>query len=293
MTFGRVQQSDGVPKRVLVLGYARTGSTLLSEIINLHERVLCLFEPLRVAESNRIDYISALKDLNECRFNYLFETIDEDGLATPKKGFFLHVISDTLALSDGKVNFTELTNECNNSETVLVIKTIRLNFKWETRKFFHQNPHFKIIHLFRDPRGILSSRSDTAELINKTGLHSICDIISKDVQYGLSIRRKLPQNRYLLTSYEALIYSPINVTKKVYNTANLQITDHILHKVYNLTRSNTTIIGGYNSSLPRNGTTNVLRWQKTLSNKNLNKLISNLNCRYLINLAYKEDFQQL
>ena len=89
-----------------------------------------------------------------------------------------------------------------------VIKTLRLSLE-TTEPLLRQNPHLKIIHLVRDPRGIIHSQirtgwfpmSEANQLVVKKNVESLCSRILNDIHSGLRLMNKYP-DKVKIIQYE-------------------------------------------------------------------------------------------
>ena len=170
------QESHG-NANVLIVAYHRSGSSFLGEMFNRDPNVFYLFEPIHTIDS----FLDARR-----RFPILYDTLIRNLLDTifkcdfTKYPLFVNTLTSSpfrlksQSLSSKKlcdprvnshkmhlcrrINATLLTSIC-RTRPHTVIKTIRMAH-WENLDFLTESWHtsFKVIHLVRDPRGIISSR---------------------------------------------------------------------------------------------------------------------------------------
>ena len=106
-----------------------------------------------------------------------------------------------------------LNNACNNA-SVMASKVIRMRMR-TVEQVLARDPSVKVIHLFRDPRGVALSRSKESEtedmLVKGTEL---CDKMKEDILERKTIEAKFPQN-FITIRYEDLATKPLQDRKSV------------------------------------------------------------------------------
>lgn len=125
-------------------------------------------------------------------------------------------------------NCTALLNErCRNAKS-RTIKTIRISvsmagilLKWL--------PNLRIVHLIRDPRGIVNSRfeqhlNDTSELSKSA--KDLCNCISSDLAVFSELER-CHQDRMMRVIYENLCQNPHIVVLQIYSFLGVRYTENV------------------------------------------------------------------
>ena len=171
------QVSQETNVNVLIIAYHRSGSSFLGEMFNRDPNVFYIFEPIHTIDS----FLDARR-----RFPILYDTLIRHLLDTifncdfTKHPLFVNTLtSSPFRLKSQSLSSKELCDPRVNSykmhlcrrlnATLLskicrtrphtVIKTIRMAH-WENLDFLTDSWHtsFRVIHLVRDPRGIIASR---------------------------------------------------------------------------------------------------------------------------------------
>ncbi|MBK9926017.1 MAG: sulfotransferase [Anaerolineales bacterium] len=132
---------------------------------------------------------------------------------------------------------------------------------------FHQDHHVRIIHLFRDPRGVVASRKRKKESGTLDGW--VDEWIKTEVEIELRSKMYYPEKDILLLNYDELCLSP--------ETTWYTLLDFIGLPSYpffgDLGKVEHHVIGNRSSFL-RNGTNIVLdeKWHNELDNKELSRI---------------------
>ena len=124
---------------------------------------------------------------------------------------------------------------CTNSD-YKVTKTLRLSLH-HTETLLQTIPNLKVVHLFRDPRAVLHSHSNTKWSRTKEnnvkslqkGAQSVCDRIVKDVEYGKILLQKYPK-RFTIIQYEDF-EQPLQTIKALYEFLGMTFDRTILQYV--------------------------------------------------------------
>ncbi|XP_060566735.1 carbohydrate sulfotransferase 1-like isoform X2 [Ruditapes philippinarum] len=118
-------------------------------------------------------------------------------------------------------------DSCQKSTTRL-LKLIRLRMK-EIEKILPLYPNMKVIHLVRDPRGIINSRVKVHALkpsIYEENINELCDALKEDLKYSKRILQHYP-DRLKVVHYEDMAEHPMETAKSLIDFAGLQFTKHM------------------------------------------------------------------
>ncbi|KAM4721421.1 carbohydrate sulfotransferase 4 [Rhinophrynus dorsalis] len=113
--------------------------------------------------------------------------------------------------------------------------------------------NLKILHLFRDPRGVFFSRQkinsalsgDTYIILGDTGkdeletaykvMEEICKSQVEMYQTAINTNYSRLQNRYLMVRYEDIVNDPIKMSQMMYQFTDLRFTPKLKTWIYNIT----------------------------------------------------------
>lgn len=182
-----------------------------------------------------------------------------------------------------------------------MIKSIRLTLDF-TIQLVKKMPDLKIIHLLRDPRGILDSRRhggylklDNFPLAAKV----LCERMTHDLLTAEVLNKNYP-DKYLKVYYESLAQHPQQGAKLLYDFSGLPLTNYIKSYVTNITHGSQN--SGYFSTVRKDSSKVSSKWRQTLPYKYV-KLIDS-KCALFYELSgyhkipskyhlYSEKFQTL
>ncbi|KAJ1165345.1 hypothetical protein NDU88_005773 [Pleurodeles waltl] len=241
-------------KHIIIFATTRSGSSFLGQLFNQHPQIFYLFEPLYHVQqaftnsSARVKghldrrallgaYRDLLHNLYDCDFNFLENYIkpvprDHETFSFFRRGASnalcskpvcenLPVVEEHLCAKRCRaVNLTLASKAC-HARRHIAIKTVRIPEINDIRTLA-EDPrlNLKIIHLVRDPRGIITSRIGTFtdqfrswKIWNTTGRkpHSVdlshvtttCEDLSKSAETGFN-RPSWLKGKYMLVRYEDL-----------------------------------------------------------------------------------------
>jgi keratan sulfate 6-sulfotransferase 1 len=86
-------------------------------------------------------------------------------------------------------------------------------------------PNLKIIHLVRDPRGIMNSRINQTQ-VKLLSVMKLCEDLKNDLAYSKIILSQYPDNIYIVR-YEDLATNTIETAKTIFKFVNLRFTNAI------------------------------------------------------------------
>ncbi|XP_076084579.1 carbohydrate sulfotransferase 1-like [Mytilus galloprovincialis] len=290
------------PSPVIILTYARSGSSFLGDIIRQTEEVFYVFEPLHFLRNSHRS-MTFLNGTKRNSYQYLTEASNvinsfitcqlinlplefwnagfEDMHGYQLQTFFTKFKSERLVRYLKRMEFQlaveKLQLECLKSK-VVAIKTIRVPL-FIVQGLFSQLKKLKILHLVRDPRPTIISQKKHIREIDSVSDYAanLCFRISNDILmsnlltvfYPLSIVR---------IRYEILTTNPIDMSKGIYQFLNLTFTDEIQNVILMKTSSGKSGKGPLNT-VKGNSTEMVNKWRYS-ANYSFVKSIDK-QCQYL------------
>ena len=183
-------------------------------------------------------------------------------------------LSDSVPVSKTQENYKEclwkfsrqicvdlLSSDCKNS--IPMIKTIKLTANF-TLDLLHKIPGLKIIHLLRDPRGIIDSRVKGGFTLRgkvASFSQSLCSRMLDDVKTAQIIKETFPGQLHTVF-YERLAENPMVGLDALYSFTKLRLNSKIKHYVQNITNSQKN--DGYFNTRRTNSKKVASQWRKTL-----------------------------
>ena len=248
--------------RILILTLRKSGSTFFAEIFNQNNDSLFLFEPLhsyffmksRIKEMSAQKRVSTNLTIPEPQRPLLFDqkllqaifTCDYSSL--PNR---IHL--QDLCFDHGKVRSSalfcrnrryhgindplELNSICRRYSSVSV-KTIRVSDIMDLKDVIISS-NVKIIHLVRDPRGVLNSRIRAYKWHLDNGkykpgsmpgvndIKDICSHMEKHFMYWHDTPKWL-KGRFKLVRYEDMAEQPLKVSREVYSFLQMKLPTRVL-----------------------------------------------------------------
>lgn len=154
-----------------------------------------------------------------------------------------------------------LSSDCKNS--IPMIKTIKLTVNFAL-DLLNKIPGLKIIHLLRDPRGIIDSRLKGGfTLLDKVASfsRSLCSRMLDDVKTAQIIKETFPGQLHTVF-YERLAENPMVALEALYSFTKLRLNSKIKHYVQNITNSQKN--DGYFNTRRTNSKKVANQWRQTL-----------------------------
>ncbi|XP_042237430.1 carbohydrate sulfotransferase 1-like [Homarus americanus] len=199
--------------KVLLLTYQRAGSSYTGELLTSGEGALYVFEPLfawrkilGVGVDPKLEENSAkvLGDLLDCQP----EVIN----TWRRKGFYYF-----RKKPEGVIDF------CRDAHLRL-LKSIRARAHF-VKPWITRRPDIKVVHLVRDPRGILNSVKKGGRLWsnNNRNVALQCANIENDL-----LLEDLGPSRYLRVRYEDLVEYPAEETRRIFTFMGVNMTSNVL-----------------------------------------------------------------
>ncbi len=306
---------------VIIVAYHRSGSSFLGEMFNRDPKAFYLFEPLHTIDSfldarrrfpvlhdtlvrNLLDNIFKcefskhplfVNTLTSSAFRLKSEVLTSGGLCDPRvNAYKMHLCK--------RINATILTKLC-SSRPHTVIKTIRMA-QWKNLDFLTDSLHtsFKVIHLVRDPRGIITSRvswllqrvqrNENSTSGKYIAVHSA---ITKYVQIMSAILCKQMANDindwtkrakigrpYAMVRYEDVSRQPLTVYKEISEFVGVAQSESVIGWLENNTKSSD--LDYYSTT--RNSSAVPHMWRRSLTMRLVN-VIQNSCAQVMSILGYK------
>ncbi|XP_071103319.1 carbohydrate sulfotransferase 1-like [Haliotis cracherodii] len=281
LPYVRLSRPTPEATKVILLAYMRTGSSFTGDIIQQSPDVFYMFEPLFSVEKY---HLSHLFDINNKRFDkgkgkrqqHVLESLLTCDLTSMdpttltqhhlKNSYstidYYNCTRNVESVSDLKECLKPVLSECVKSRVVFakVIRTKMITMYDLLSKY----PELKVIHLLRDPRGLLASQKMVGHLPDgiRGSVKATCDKMYTDVKKSVSFKKKFP-GRVFTIRYEDIALDPINVSKQVYDFLGIELTSTIQNYILDITANNVTRCGA--RCISKNSTYAAFRWREHLS----------------------------
>ncbi|GFR13384.1 hypothetical protein TNCT_64781 [Trichonephila clavata] len=217
--------------RILVITYFRAGSSFFGDILQQNWKTFYHFEPLhsmtydkRIDDEKMPEVFTLFNNVFSCNFTESKEYMQ--WVMKPKNQFlFAHNLFLWVTChSNPKVCFNpSFVNAVCMRAPIHVMKVTRLHMR-QLRSYLEQNldMNIKVVHLTRDPRGIVSSRwsLDWCNGTNCSDSGVLCREMDEDIQIFNELQREQPLN-FIKVRYEDLSTNPENETEKLFRFLNL------------------------------------------------------------------------
>ncbi|XP_067856112.1 carbohydrate sulfotransferase 1-like isoform X2 [Heptranchias perlo] len=304
-------------KHILIFATTRSGSSFLGQLFNQHPGIFYLFEPLYHVQqvfvnSSRMRKLmdrrallgahrDLLSNLYDCDLNFLENYMKPMPRDHETAMFFRRGASNALCTPpvcrlnrDSKVmmehlcakrcrflNLTLASLAC-QARSHVAIKTVRIP-EIKDLRLLTEDPrlNLKIIHLVRDPRGILASRMGTFtdhfrswKIWNATGrkpggvdlsqISTTCKDLSNSAQTGSSKPAWL-KGKYMLVRYEELAKDPFKKTAEIYHFLGLDVDSQVKKWILQNTRGTSSPAGNHKYTTTRNSSATAESWRLNLS----------------------------
>ncbi|XP_046546566.1 carbohydrate sulfotransferase 1-like, partial [Haliotis rubra] len=238
--------------KVVLLAYMRSGSSLTGDVVQQSPDVFYMFEPLYSMQKQLSHYF----DINNKRFN------------SKKRKRHQHILESLLTCNLTSLDYVTLTqhhlknsfstndyynctrnvesisglheclepvlSNCAKSRVVFA-KVIRTNMV-DMYHLLSKYPQFKVIHLLRDPRGLLASQDNVGHLPDgiTASAEATCNQIYSDVQKSIRYKKRFP-GRVLSVRYEDIALHPLHMSKQVYDFLGIDLTTKIKNYILDMT----------------------------------------------------------
>ncbi|XP_033731562.1 carbohydrate sulfotransferase 5-like [Pecten maximus] len=278
---------------VLLLSYLRSGSTLTADILQQVPGVFYAYEPLKRYIATHAEYIS-LKGI--CSMNNLtcrnpkrnselpqlyiedivrFYGCDLEHLAGSflwsKTSNSVRIYKDcTQATSEFNANNQFCLKQC--FESTRYLKTIRLSMDI-VEILMTIIPKLKVIHLLRDPRGMIESRKRggfVARLMDLTKVaQSVCRRFERDIEIATKLRQIYP-GRVKTVLYEQIAEHPKLASASLFKFLGFTAPTNFDIWLHNHTAAGIT--GKYYETTRSNSTFTANSWRLRMSYEDVNKV---------------------
>ena len=200
------------PLRIIIHAKHRTGGTYVSEFFNRNNQTFYIFEPLRLLErdgviTSQIEAAEYLAITHRCNFSRHFDR-------PVVKWWPLHMVCHPTPHTPGCPGPTQEAAEmaCKKAG-VVAIKEIRIDHLRYLDHLVKDN--VKVIHLVRDPRGVVASRkpklTGSQQDIYQLA-YTYCHMAVLDAVHA----RKWAPSSYLLVRYEDMVLHPTRSMNSIY-----------------------------------------------------------------------------
>jgi len=218
--------SDNNPRtKVVLLGYPRTGSTLLGELLASHSTTSYFMEPL-----------FATLGVGQLDWDYVLEGKIESGevpgaaVTRLMQGIFSCDETVLARLEDWSlVPHTSVTTvpatTCRSSETLLV-KVVRLHGD-RVRDVVNKVQDLKVVHIVRDPRAVSASQKAQQVEWGKRTAGTYCKHLLADME----LEDELGADRYVRIRYEDLVDNPVAVLERIGSMTGVAVTEDMREAV--------------------------------------------------------------
>ncbi|GIY68668.1 hypothetical protein CDAR_559961 [Caerostris darwini] len=223
--------------RIIILTYFRAGSSFFGDILQQNWKTFYHFEPLhfmtydkRIDDDKLPEVFSLFNNIMGCNFTESREYMQ--WVQKPRNQFlFAHNLFLWVTChSNPKVCFSPaFVNAVCTRAPIHVMKTTRLHMR-QLRSYMQDNPNMniKVIHLTRDPRGIVSSRwsLDWCNGTNCSDAGVLCKEMDEDIRIFEDLQKENPSN-FIKVRYEDLSLNPLNETEKLFRFLKLPFSTSV------------------------------------------------------------------
>ncbi|KAL4232996.1 hypothetical protein ACF0H5_007682 [Mactra antiquata] len=251
------------PYDVVINSYMRCGSSFTGQLLGFHPDVFYWYEPLwnynsgvyywgnnsicsrkmhidvpncRTVPPSQTQGIGkmhqVLKMIYTCTFDNLIPAVAEQMTPSYSGDVWSPYLQCRSAGHAGSICLKEMEQICRNSKH-RVTKIVRLTV--DNLEYILENfPNLKVIHLFRDPRAIINSRTTTKWYQLKESLSDnhrgirldadeLCKRIMYDITSSINLKNKYP-DRFAVIMYEDLQNNLERKAEILYNYLGLNVT---------------------------------------------------------------------
>ena len=156
-----------------------------------------------------------------------------------------------------------LIKPCRQSQ-VRAVKVIRMSMQ-QAGQLLALDPDVQILHLIRDPRGMLLSQKRVGDINNwnniKAEANHRCSRILKDIEESAALVSTFP-GRVLSVRYEDIAEHPVLSTNLMYKWLGLDMTDQLKEYITNTTHGSAD--GCAICTVRKNATWTAYRWKEVL-----------------------------
>ena len=283
----RPMTHDGGKKKIIVLTTMRSGSSFIGRILHEHPDICYLFEPIQIVMNNNdiLDNNDKLNRFVQKLFSCAFTDALHDANVLPGHDHYLTYRPCTTFLRyiDKRHNRICRLTDIERIEVIcrqaryVAMKVIRLYPSQLALVKKYLKDEVQIIHLNRDPRGVIGSRMvlHKGDQQLSTYIHRNFDrLIKKASDHCKRIRDTIVRlalwtavepslsKFYHLIRYEEFAYHPEAMTKSLYSSLGLELHRDVLKWLRTATTSSKAVGGLY--STKRNSTATAEAWRNKL-----------------------------
>ena len=237
--------------KIIIYAKYRTGSTFTSEFFFKHQGIAYMFEPLRLLwDPNEVgiqDAAPILKDMLDCHFRAPSTQVIMDWWMD--RTVFCQVTGQFPNCIHGRVYPIEAAEQHCQKSQHRVTKLIRISKLIELQEFFRQG--VKVVHVVRDPRGIMSSRLKIhghhhywGQIASRS--MEYCHGGAEDIKYiqrQFVIDKALVQRLYYFVRYEDLAADPKGEMTRLYAFLNIKPDRRLREWVQSVARASGENLG--------------------------------------------------
>ncbi|KAK3749810.1 hypothetical protein RRG08_063093 [Elysia crispata] len=247
------------PRSVILLTYARSGSSLTSDIISVHPDVFAYYEPFHdLAKKfssqrklyrkvfHRYIYVTEIPEyraaatrllgkLVTCNYTGLSRnvTLNLHGCRSESTTELYRCVAESKNRTAEQNCLMEAQKKCENTRRVRLVKTIRLPVKIAAT-LVEKDPCSQLIYLVRDPRGSYYSKTKLPRDMwpdLEIDIQSSCSNLNEDVDALIQLKASYPE-RILAVRYETIAEQPVATFRRIYNFTGLEFTEAIAEFIY-------------------------------------------------------------
>lgn len=232
--------------RVLLLGYFRSGSSFVGDLLQQNWKTFYSYEPLHfMTQANRIGPKNVTDALNliSAIFNCDFKFNKYDPMRFKKDPFLLQwnkfLWNVCRFRPDTCFDVDYISDVCVRSK-YNIIKLVRLPVK-HLETLWKQIEHLnvKIVYLVRDPRGVYNSRKNV-DWCKKDkvcrSISNICQEMRQDLNDYERLKALMGDN-LMLVKYEDISLDPLNMSKELFGKLNLVYSPSVVRFLTSHTKS--------------------------------------------------------
>lgn len=237
--------------KVVVYAKHRTGSTFTLDMFARHKDVFSVFEPLNYHYINQVVNLGTktVRQTLNCKFDGMDKTPRRSRNEWVRTQVFCHSRKENMCRN---ITMKKVEQVCNNYKHVAV-KTIILKHLEELYPVMLQE-RAKVVHLVRDPRGMVSSKKKVGSLpTNKdqehkdtTRIYAVAEQYCQNILRDLTFAKRIIENNpytwksyYTLVRYEDLARMPRQTIENVYKMTGMKLDSNVKRWIDELSRRNT------------------------------------------------------
>ncbi|XP_038078389.1 carbohydrate sulfotransferase 1-like [Patiria miniata] len=280
--------------QLVLISQKRSGSSFVGEIFNQNPNVFYMLEPLKslttLFKKDKNLFNKAVQDV-------LNATLHCDLHHIPVAGWFIERSSSSTC-SNGREDavaykltckksknrysdqqFLKVSSELCRGRKHVALKTIRVNDLAQLKTFLMlRTLNVKVLHLVRDPRGVMNSRhlvgEENGDFIRRKGIHGdetldLCQHMKRNVAFAHQGPDWFKDN-YMLVRYEDIAEQPYKITNEIYRFLGWEVSKEIT----NWLEANTNHNAGDAFSRTRDSKTTAQAWRTRMSYYDVSRIQS-------------------